>query len=88
MSSTASDPLHAFDDTGPRDNDAIVRLARPGTQAAIKASLAERFRYRREGDQIEIDFPKSDRDAKRKVVAALDEINPRWRRVFVLYPRD
>jgi hypothetical protein len=45
-------------------------------------------RYRREGDQIEIDFPKSDRDAKRKVVAAPDEINPRWRRVFVLYPRD
>jgi hypothetical protein len=66
----------------------MVRLARPGTRAAIEAALAERFRYRREDDRIEIDFPKSDADAKQKVVAALDEIEPRWRRVFVLYPRE
>jgi hypothetical protein len=64
-----------------------VQLARPGTRAAIEAALAEQFRYRREQDHIEIDFAKSDEDARRKVVAALDEINPRWHRVFVLYPR-
>jgi hypothetical protein len=66
----------------------MVRLVRPGTRAAIESALAEQFRYRRENDYIEIDFPKSDADAKRKVVAALDEINPRWRRVFVLYARE
>ena len=66
----------------------MVRLARPGRRAAIEAALGEPFRCRREEDHIEIDFAKSDEDAKRKVVAALDEINPRWRLVFVLYPRD
>ena len=66
----------------------LVRLARPGTRAAIESAIAERFRYRREQNHIEIDFPKSDQDAKRKVVAALDEINPRWRLVFVLYARE
>jgi hypothetical protein len=64
----------------------MVRLARPGTRVTIEAALAERFRYRREKDHIEIDFAKSDDDARRKVVAALDDIDPRWRRVFVLYP--
>jgi hypothetical protein len=66
----------------------LVRLARPGTRSAIEAALARRFRYRREDDRIEIDFPKPDREARRKVVAALDEIDPRWRRVFVIYPHE
>ena len=65
----------------------MVRLARPGTRAAIEAALAEQFGYRCEQDHIEIAFAKSDGDARQKVLAALDEINPRWRRVFVLYPR-
>jgi hypothetical protein len=66
----------------------MVRLARPGTRGAIEAALAERFRCRREDDRIEIDLPKSDPAAKQKVVAALDEIDPRWGRVFVLHPRE
>ena len=65
----------------------MIRLARPGTRAAIEVGLAERFRYRHEHDHIEIDFAKSDGEARQKVVAALDEIDPQWRRVFVLYPR-
>jgi hypothetical protein len=64
----------------------LLRLARPGTRAAIEAALAERFRYRRVDAHIEIDFPKSKPGAKAEVVAALDEIDPRWRRVFVIYP--
>jgi hypothetical protein len=66
----------------------MVRLAPPGTRVAIEEALAERFRYRLEKDHIVIDFAKSDADARRKVVAALDDIDPRWRRVFALYPRD
>ena len=66
----------------------LIPLARPGTRAAIESRLGERFRFRREDDHIEIDFSKSDAEAKQKVVAALDEIDPRWRRVFVIYPRD
>ena len=66
----------------------VLRLARPGTRAAIEEALAQKFRYRREEDSIEIDFPKSDRESKRKVVAALDQIDRRWRRIFAIYPRD
>jgi hypothetical protein len=66
----------------------LLSRARPGTRAAIESALAERFRYRLEDDHIEIDFAKSDHEAKRKVVAALDEIYPRWGRLFVIYPHD
>jgi hypothetical protein len=66
----------------------VLVLTRPGTRGAIETALGERFRFRRVNDRIEIDFPKSDPEAKRKVVAALDEIDPRWRRVFVIYPHD
>jgi hypothetical protein len=66
----------------------LIRLGRPGTRSAIEAGLAQTFRYRREDNHIEIDFPKSDGEARRKVIAALDEIDPHWRRVFVIYPRD
>ena len=38
----------------------LIRLARPGTRSAIEAALAQKFRYRRKDDFIEIDFPKSD----------------------------
>jgi len=33
--------------------------------------LGERFQFRRKDDHIEIDFSKSDAEAKQKVVAAL-----------------
>lgn len=65
----------------------LIPFARPGTRAAIEAALEERFRYRRVDDRIEIDFPKAARDAKQEVTSALDDINPAWRRVFVIYPR-
>jgi hypothetical protein len=66
----------------------LLARARPARRSAIETALEDRFRYRRQDDHIEIDFSKSDHEAKRKVVAALDEIDPRWRRVFVIYPRD
>ncbi|HEX8105701.1 MAG TPA: hypothetical protein VF533_24005 [Solirubrobacteraceae bacterium] len=65
----------------------VVAFARPGTRARVEAALGERFRYRRADDRIEIDFPKSRSDAKQAVIAALDGIEPGWRRVFRVYPR-
>jgi hypothetical protein len=60
----------------------------PGRRKQIEAELAERHRYRRRGDAMEIDFPKRlGREAREQVIAELDEIDPRWRRLFRLYPR-
>jgi hypothetical protein len=42
------------------------------------------------GRQVELDFSKRKdrREAKSEVEAELDRIDPRWRRVFVLYPTE
>jgi hypothetical protein len=54
--------------------------------------IVERFQTRVESDpeRIEMDFPEhmGRRAAKRTVIQALDALDPRWRRVFVLYPTE
>ena len=54
--------------------------------------VIERYRARVESDpeRIEMDFPKQEggRAAKTEVANALDATDPRWRRVFVLYPNE
>lgn len=59
---------------------------------AIMAALGDRYRARPMdgGKWLAIDFPKhmGRRMAKDQVSAALDEIDPRWRRLFVLYPKE
>jgi hypothetical protein len=57
----------------------------------IVARLGERYRARRQEDgALEIDFPVklSRRAAKDQVVSELEEIDPRWRRLFTLYPTE
>jgi hypothetical protein len=58
----------------------------------IENALVERYRARRESDpeRIEIDFPKHAprRAAKEEVAAALDQVEPRWRQLYVLYPSE
>jgi hypothetical protein len=58
----------------------------------IERVLVETYRARRESDpeRIEIDFPKRAprRAAKDEVAAALDQVEPRWRRLYVLYPSE
>lgn len=58
----------------------------------IERALVDRFRARRESDpeRIEIDFPKRAlrRAAKEEVAAALDHVEPRWRRLYILYPTE
>ncbi|MEN3313107.1 MAG: hypothetical protein V7645_2436 [Actinomycetota bacterium] len=58
----------------------------------IERALVRHYRARRESDpeRIEIDFPKraSRRAAKEEVAAELDQIEPRWRRLYVLYPSE
>ncbi len=58
----------------------------------VESEVVEQFRARRESDpdRLEIDFPKqlAKRDAKNRVVEALDAVEPRWRRVFALYPTE
>ena len=65
----------------------LIPLVRRRMREQIEAELSKRYRFRRVDDHIEIDFPKSKSDAKEEVVAQLDEIDPRWRRVFAVYPR-
>ncbi len=65
----------------------LIPRARPSRRAKIEAELQTRYRYRRVDDHIEIDFPKSKNDATQEVIAALDAIDPAWRRLFVIYPR-
>ncbi len=57
---------------------------------AILVRLGERYRPRREDGNAELDFPKrmSGRAAKNQIAAELDRIDPRWRRLFVLYPTE
>ena len=58
----------------------------------IERALVEKYRARRESDpeRIVIDFPKraSRRAAKEEVAAALDQVERRWRRLYVLYPSE
>jgi hypothetical protein len=62
------------------------------TQERVEQALTERFRARVDPDvaSIAIDFPTSlpRRSAKQQVTDELDRIDPRWRRVFVLYPTE
>lgn len=62
------------------------------TRQIVQAHLVARYRARVESDpdRIEIDFPKrmGGRAAKTEVMASLDQVAPRWRRVFVLYPTE
>src|SRR5215213_4386420 len=58
----------------------------------IERALVEKYRARREADpeRIAIDFSKRAlrRAAKDEVAAELDRIEPRWRRLYVLYPSE
>jgi hypothetical protein len=58
----------------------------------IERDLVERHRARRESDpeRLVIDFPKHDphRAAKEVIAAELDQVEPRWRRLYVLYPTE
>jgi hypothetical protein len=58
----------------------------------VERALVDRYRARRESDpdRIQIDFSKRQarRAAKDEVVAELDRIEPRWRRLYVLYPKE
>jgi hypothetical protein len=62
------------------------------TRQRVEAAVAERYRARfeRDPERIEVDFPKriSGRAAKSEVAELLDRADPRWRRVFVLYPTE
>ena len=70
----------------------LARGDRRGRQARALASLSERhrLRWREQKDGVEIDFPKSlgRRVAKERIVAELTEIDPAWRRLFVVYPTE
>ena len=61
-------------------------------QLRVEQAMETRFRARRVDDppHLEIDFPKryGGRAAKNDVATALNEIEPRWRRLFVLYPTE
>lgn len=58
----------------------------------VEAALEDGYRARRVGTrpQLEIDFPTSHgrRAAKDEVERELDRIEPRWRRLFSLYPTE
>jgi hypothetical protein len=58
----------------------------------IERALVDKYRARRESDpeRIAIDFPKRalHRASKDEIVAELDRIEPRWRRLYVLYPSE
>jgi hypothetical protein len=58
----------------------------------IERALVETYRARRVSypERIEIDFPKRSprRAAKDEIAAELDRIEPRWRRLYVLYPAE
>lgn len=62
------------------------------TRQRVRAHVVEQYRARRESnpDRIEIDFPKhvGGRAAKTQVAEALDAVEPRWQRVFALYPTE
>ena len=63
------------------------------TQRRVEEGLVDRFRARVKQAstlQLEMDFPRraSRREAKEAVEAALDEIDARWRGVFMLYPTE
>ncbi len=65
----------------------LLLLVTKARRERIEACLGELYRYRRVEDRIEIDFPKRDLDARTKVIAELDAIDPKWRRAFAIYPR-
>jgi hypothetical protein len=58
----------------------------------IERALVDKYRARLESDpeRIEIHFPKRapHRAAKDEIAAELDRIEPRWRRLYVLYPTE
>jgi hypothetical protein len=68
---------------------ALPTPANRRTRRLVEERLAERCRLRRLPDHIALDFPKrlGHEQARAQVVADLDAIDPRWSRVFVLYPR-
>jgi hypothetical protein len=58
-------------------------------RSRVLAALRERYRFREVETWVEIDFPRRAGTAARaEVVAELDRIDPKWRRLFQLYPRD
>jgi hypothetical protein len=58
----------------------------------VERALVDRYRVRREStpERIEIDFPKSAprRAAKVEIASELDRIEPRWKRLYMLYPSE
>jgi hypothetical protein len=67
----------------------LIPRGRPSRRQRIEVALGQRFRFRRVGANIEIDFPTrlGKESARDEVIAELDRIDRRWRRFFVLYPR-
>ena len=66
-----------------------------GNRAArerIERDLVDKYRAHHESDpdRLAIDFPKRAprRAAKEKIAAELDQVEPRWRRLYVLYPTE
>jgi hypothetical protein len=62
------------------------------TRNRVERVVVGRFRARIEThpDRIEMDFPKrmGGRAAKNEVMRALDAADPRWRRLYILYPTE
>jgi hypothetical protein len=62
------------------------------TRERVESWAIETRRARRETNpqRLEIDFPKQKgkRAAKTQIAEALDHVDPRWRKGFVLYPTE
>ena len=83
----------------PRNVVTVVAKRRPWrraseTQTAILKTLSQRRRPDPDPDlpgrHVEFSFPMSTSRAaaKAEIAALLNDIEPRWRRYFTLYPRD
>ena len=58
-------------------------------QERLLSAIEERYRVRKVENSVRIDFPKRvGKQGKAQVVAELDRIDPNWRRVLRIYPRD
>ena len=69
---------------------ALPTQANRGARELVIRSLHDRYRPRTFDDgSIQIDFPKSvgRAAARARVVEELDRLEPRWQRLFVIYPR-
>ena len=67
--------------------DPLRRKRRAREQAL--SELEGRYRFRRVANHVEIDFSKRRprAEVKAEVMRELNRIDPRWRRLFRIYPR-